>query len=100
MLRKLDLYACSTQKCIYLDDILMKLNVCIFFIKEEKVFDKYNEICEKVSNDIKKEFDGKPVHNEKYLKTKIKSYIGKFHKIFTIIKYQKKTLNVFVYQKY
>ena len=31
----------------------------------------------KVSNIIKKEFDSKPVYNEKYLKTKLKSYNGK-----------------------
>ena len=31
----------------------------------------------KVINIIKKEFDSKPVYNEKYLKTKIKSYNGK-----------------------
>ena len=38
----------------------------------------------KVSNTIKKEFDSKPVYNEKHVKTKIKSYNGKintnFHK--------------------
>ena len=38
----------------------------------------------KVSNTIKKEFDWKPVYNEKLVKTKIKSYNGKinskFHK--------------------
>ena len=31
----------------------------------------------KVSNITKKEYDSKPVHNEKYIKTKIKSYSGK-----------------------
>ena len=31
----------------------------------------------KVSNIIKKEFGTKPADNEKYLKTKIKSYNGK-----------------------
>ena len=33
----------------------------------------------KVSNILKKEFDNKPVYNEKYLKTKIKSYNGKIN---------------------
>ena len=36
-----------------------------------------NEIWEKVKNSIKKEFDSKPVYNEKYVKAKIKSYNGK-----------------------
>ena len=36
----------------------------------------------KVSNIIKKEFESKPVYNEKYLRTKIKSYNGKINTIF------------------
>ena len=31
-------------------------------------------ICDKVSADIKKEFDSEPVYNKKFLKTKIKSH--------------------------
>ena len=36
----------------------------------------WNEIWKKVSNVIKKEFNSKPVYNEKYMKTKIKCYNG------------------------
>ena len=32
---------------------------------------------EKVRNSFKKEFDSEPVYNQKYLKTKIRSYKGK-----------------------
>ena len=39
----------------------------------------YNEICEKVKNNIKKKFDSEPLYNEKYLKAKIKSYNGKIN---------------------
>ena len=45
-------------------------------IKNEKLLEKY-EIWRKVSYMIKKEFDSKPVYNEKYVKTKIKSHNGK-----------------------
>ena len=38
---------------------------------------KYNEIWDKVSNTIKKRFDIESVYNEKYLRTKIKSFEGK-----------------------
>ena len=38
-----------------------------------------NKIWGKVSNIIRKEFDSKPVYNEKYLKSKIKSYTGKIN---------------------
>ena len=54
-----------------------------FFIKGKKLLEKYNEIWKKVSNIIKKrEFDSNPVYNEKYIKTKIKSYNGKINKSF------------------
>ena len=43
---------------------------------------KDDEFWEKVENSIRKEFDSKPVYNEKYLKAKIKSYNGKTNKNF------------------
>ena len=57
-------------------------------IKDKKMLEKYNNFLEKVSNIIKKEFDSKHILNEKYLKTKRKSYYGKIN-----TKYQKKALN-------
>ena len=51
---------------------------CIsFLIKEDELLEKYDEIWEKVKNSLKKEFDSKPIHNEKYLKAKTKFYNGK-----------------------
>ena len=62
----------------------MKLNICLFLIKDDELLKKYNGIWEKVSKSIKKEFYSDTIYNEKYLKTKIKSYEGKintnFHK--------------------
>ena len=43
-------------------------------------------------------FGSESVYNEKYLKTKIESYMEKSTQIFRIIKYQKKVFNVFAYQ--
>ena len=43
-----------------------------FLIKNDELWQKYNEIWKKVKNSIKKEFDSEPVHNEKYLKAKVK----------------------------
>ena len=45
-----------------------------FLIKNDELLEKYNEIWTKVKNSIKKEFNSEPGYNEKYLKTKIKSY--------------------------
>ena len=50
-----------------------------FLIKDDGLLEKYNQIWEKVKNSIKKEFDSKPIYNEKYLKAKIKSYYGKIN---------------------
>ena len=53
-------------------------------IKNDELLEKYNELLEKVKNNIKKEFDSEPVYNETYLKVKMKSYNEKintsFHK--------------------
>ena len=59
------------------------------------MLEKYSE---KVSNSIKKELNSEPVYNKKYLETKINLIRKKLTQILTIIKYQKKAFNVFVYQ--
>ena len=53
------------------------------------MLEKYNEIWKKVSNITKKEFDSKTVYNEKYIKTKIKSYNRKINTNFHINKIPK-----------
>ena len=51
---------------------------CMYFLAK-KLLEKYNEIRMKVSNISTNEFDNNPVHNEKYIKTKIKSYNGEIY---------------------
>ena len=50
-----------------------------FLIKGDELSEKHNEIQEKVKDCLKKDSDSEPVHNEKYLKVKIKSYNGKIN---------------------
>ena len=45
-----------------------------FLIEHNSLLGKYNTIWDKVSGDIKKEFDSKPVYNKNILKTKTKSH--------------------------
>ena len=45
-----------------------------FFIEDGDLLQKYNTIWDKVSADIKKEFDSEPVYSKKYLKIKKKSH--------------------------
>ena len=43
-----------------------------FLIEDDDLLEKYNTIWDKVSANIKKEFDSDPVYNKEFLKTKIK----------------------------
>ena len=45
-----------------------------FLIEDDDLVEKYNVIWDKVSTNIKKEFDSEPVYNKNDLKTKIKSH--------------------------
>ena len=65
-----------------------------FLIKNDELPEKYNEIRNKVSKVTKKRFDSEPVYNNKYLKTKIKSYEGKIITNF----YDEQVLNKFAHQ--
>ena len=41
-------------------------------IEDDDLLEKFNTILDKVSADIKKEFDSEPIYNKNSLKTKIK----------------------------
>ena len=69
-----------------------------FFVRNDELLVKYNEIWDKVSNTLKKAFDNEPVYNEKYIRTKINLMKEKLAQIFMIIKCQIKTLSAFAYQ--
>ena len=43
-----------------------------FLIEDNNLLEKYNTIWDKVSADIKKEFDSELVYDKMFLKTKIK----------------------------
>ena len=46
----------------------------VFLIEDDDLLDTCNIIWDKVSADIKKEFDSDPVYNKNYLKTKMKPH--------------------------
>ena len=76
---------------------IMKLNICLL-IKDDKLLENVVKSGIKSAIVNKKGFDCKPVYNEKYLKTEIKSYEGKAAQNFMMMEYQKKVPTVFVYQ--
>ena len=50
-----------------------------FLIKDDELLQKFNEIREKVRDNLKKDSDIEPVYNGKYLKANIKSYNEKIN---------------------
>ena len=46
----------------------------IFLIEDDDLLEKCNTFWDKLSADIKKEFDSEPVYNKEFLTTKIKSH--------------------------
>ena len=46
---------------------------------DKEILEKYSEIRNKIKRLIKKEFNIKPVYNDKYIKTKIKIYNDKVY---------------------
>ena len=45
-----------------------------FLIEDDELLNKYNDILNKVNNNIKKEIDLEPIYNKILLETNIKSY--------------------------
>ena len=66
-----------------------------FSIKDDDLSEKYSAIWDKVSTNIKREFDSKPVYNKKFLKTKIKSH-GDETTVFSDKKILRWTLTIIV----
>ena len=57
----------------------------------DKKLKKYTEICNKIKNLFKKEFNGEPVYSDKYIKTKIRIYNDR---AYTNFQYSKISLNL------
>ena len=64
-------------------------------IEDDDLLEKHNTIWDKVSADLKKELDSKPVYKKSFLKTKIKSRGVKLQ-IFTIRKFPRWTLIILI----
>ena len=50
-----------------------------FSVNNEEILKKYNAIWDKINCLFKKQFDSKPVYNNKYIKAKINSYNTNFY---------------------
>ena len=79
--------------------MLNTLIVMPFKVSDQKLFKKNTKIWEQFSNLMNIEFDSEPVYgnNDKYIKTKIKSFGIRQIETFKVIKYQKKIHHASVY---
>ena len=50
-------------------------NMC-FFVRNDNVLDKYNEIWDKIKEKLNIKFHSKPVYNQKYLEAKVREFDG------------------------
>ena len=47
-----------------------------FFIRNDKVLDKYNEIWDVIKNKLGIKFHSKPIYDKKYIKAKVREFDG------------------------
>ena len=52
------------------------VKTCLFFIKDDEVLDKCNEIWDVLNNKLNIKFHSMSVYDKKYLKTKVREYDG------------------------
>ena len=65
-------------------------------VKDEQLLKNYNKIWEKTEKLMRREFESKPVYgnDDKYIKTKIRIYVGSMITNFHNKKYQKKNYHI------
>ena len=56
--------------------LLIRRHEHVFLIKNDEVWEKYKLICGLIKNKIGIKFHSSPVHDKKYIKTKVKEYDG------------------------
>ena len=81
-----------------------KNNKCINLLnKDEEILKEYHEIWNKIGRLLKRGIDGKPVYNDKFIKTKIEIYNDQVYTNFqnnTIPKYNEYFTCLFVVSLY
>ena len=71
-----------------------------FSIEDESVCLKYTKIWHEIKKVLNIKFYSQPIHDDKYVKTKVKTFIRQLIHFFLIIKFQKKEVITFVLQQF
>ena len=57
-----------------------------FFIRDNEVLDKYNEIWDVIKNKLSIKFHSEPIYDKKYIKAKVREFISVIKTTFWVIK--------------
>ena len=68
------LHVMLPRRSIYVKSYAGQTKWMYFLIEDDGLLERYNTIWDKVSADLKKEFDSEPIYNKEFLKTEIKSH--------------------------
>ena len=71
-----------------------------FLIEDESVSLKYNKICNKIKMLLNIKFHSQPIHDDKYIKTKVKTFDEAIKTHFSDNKVPKKKVITFVLQRF
>ena len=55
----------------------MVVKTCLFLIKDDEVWDKYDKIWDVIQNKLDIKFHSKPVYDKTYIKAKVRELDGK-----------------------
>ena len=66
-------------------------------IQDEDVYLKYNEIWNRIKSILNVKFDSQPIYDNKYIKTKVKTFNNKINKLFSGDEIPKKKFIMFVF---
>ena len=71
-----------------------------FKTEDENVHLKYNEIWNKIKSMLKVKFHSQPIYDDKYIKTKVKTFNNTINTLSQEMKSQKKEFIMLVYQQF
>ena len=54
----------------------MEAKTCLFLIKDGEVWEKYGQIWDVIKNKLGIKFHSEPIYEQKYLKAKLREFVG------------------------
>ena len=71
-----------------------------FKIEDESVYSKYTDIWKKIKKSLNARFHSQPIYDDKYIKTKVKTFSSMVNTHFRVMKFREKEIITFVLQQF